>query len=156
VTRRPLLGLFVLVAAVALVAAGCGSKKKGPYQSSKADYAAALNSVCAAGNAKQKAITITSLKDLATKGPQEVAIFNAEIASVKALGTPPDEIKTQVADALAQAAKLPPLYAKLIADAKAGDQAAAQAVGTQIAAVNKATDPDFTAIGATACLSTAS
>ena len=154
-TRRPLLGLFVLVAAVALVAAGCGSKKKGPYQSSKADYVAALNSICAAGNAKQKAITITSLQDLATKGPQEVALFNAEIASVKALGTQPDEIKAKIDDALAEAAKLPPLYAKLIAAAKANDQAAAQKVGTQIQAVNKATDPDFKAIGASSCLSTA-
>ena len=149
--NRKLVALMLLVAALVLVAAGCGSKKNG-YSASKADFAAGMNSICAAVNAKIKAIgAITSLSDLATKGPDVLKDGQDGIAKVKKLGTPPDEIKTAVDDWIAKSDASATLIQKVIDAAKANDSATAAKLDQELTPLNTATDADAKTIGAPAC-----
>lgn len=151
--RRPLLGVLAGILMIALVAAGCGSKK-GAYQDSQPEFAKALNMICIAAKKKVDAIQISSIQELAEKGPENVAIFDDQIAQLKKLGTPPSAIKSQVDNIFAKSKDLRDLFNKVIDAAKANDEATVRSLTSEIETANQATDPDFTTIGAPACLST--
>jgi len=142
--------------AATLVAAGCGSSSSGPYSASKADFAAALNTICVSANAKSKALGISSLSGIASKGSQQIAIGQSELASLKKLGTPPASIKTDVTNIISQTNTEITLFDQVITAAKANDTAKATQLEAQFSALDTSMNPDFTAIGAPACLSSAS
>jgi hypothetical protein len=149
-------GLAVLVSAAVLVAAGCGgSSRNKAYAGSKTAFAAAMNSICASANAKQKALgTISNLSDIATQGPQLETIVNDAIKQLAKL-EPPAEIKSNVDDFISLTKQQAVLLKAVVKAAKANDTAKVQSLGQQGDALNKKGDVDANAIGAPACLSTA-
>jgi hypothetical protein len=148
--------LAVVVSAAVLVAAGCGgSSRNTAYAGSKAAFAAAMNSICASANAKQKALgTPSNLADLVTQGPQIETIANDAVKTLSKL-QPPDEIKSNVDDFISLTKQQVALLQQVVTAAKANDAAKVQALGRQGDALNKKGDVDANAIGAPACLSTA-
>lgn len=150
--QRTFVTAAMLIGALALVASGCGSKKKN-YSASKAEYAAAVSSICAAVNAKNKKLGISSIEDIAAKGDEFLANVQEAIKKSKGLGDPPAELKSYVDDYYAQNDKAIPLFEQMIEAAKANDAAKVQSLGAQIGAIDDAMDVDSKAVGSTACLS---
>jgi hypothetical protein len=154
-TQRPLLGAASVIPVVVVLAAGCGSSSSSPY-ATKAEFAAAMNKLCVSGNAKAHVIgTPSSLSDLVSKEPQLVANVQNIIGEIKNLGSPPGAIRSQVDDFLSKAAQDVSLLQQVTDAAKANNVAKMTTLGTQAAALAKLQDADANAIGAPACLSTA-
>ena len=93
--NRTLVTSFVLVAATALVAAGCGGKSRGKaYSGSKTAYAAALNTICAATNLAGKSIDLSSTEKIAANGDQAKDLLDKMADKIDGLQAP-DAVKTQ-------------------------------------------------------------
>ena len=151
--RRLLIALALVTATAALVAAGCGgSSRDKAYAGSKADFAAAMSSICASVNAKIKEIGVGSLDDLATKGPQVIDAIKAGVKKLKKL-EPPAEIKSNVDSFLSLSDQTISKLGDLVDAAKKKDEAAATKLQGELDALDKQEDADAKAIGATACLS---
>jgi hypothetical protein len=143
---------FVLVALVAVVAAGCGggSSKNKAYANSVSGYAAALDSICAPLNAKIKAIGATGLAGIAAHGDEIKSTIQTGVDKIDKL-QPPDQVKSAVDDFVAKNKEAIGKFDGLIAAAKAGDSAKAQQIAQEIVALDNATNQDARTIGAAQC-----
>jgi hypothetical protein len=152
---RITVGFAVLAGAAALVAAGCGgSSRNKAYAGSKSEFAAAMNSICATVNAKQKAIgQPNNLSDVVTLGPKIRDLLNNAIKKLQNL-EPPAEIKSQVADFISIGKQELSKLDDLINAAKAKDQTKFTQIAQEASGLNSKGDADARAIGAPACLST--
>jgi hypothetical protein len=153
--KRILLGL-ALLALVALVVAGCGGKSRNKaYSGSKADFAAAMDSICLSYKAKAQAIgSPNSIKELADKGPQLRDALKAAVDKLRSL-EPPAEIKGPVDDFIKKTDQTLAKIDDLIKAAKDNDQAKVQQLGQEVNTLNKSNDADAVAIGASHCVSSA-
>jgi hypothetical protein len=152
---KKLIAGAMLVSLAAVLAAGCGgSSRNKAYANDKAAFAAAVNSVCAKVNAAQKAVKINTLQDIVNQGP---ALQKTEAAAVKKLKSlvPPDAVKSNYDHLLSVVSQATDDFGKIIAAAKKNDTAKVNQLGGELNTLVKSADPDANAIGAPACLSTA-
>jgi hypothetical protein len=156
-SKRALAVVALFAVTATLIAAGCGgSSRNKAYASSKADFAAAMNSICAAVNAKDRAIgKPQSIQDIAKNGDALRKVGQNAIKTLKKL-EPPAEIKTQVEHFITVKDQEDSKIGDLIAAVKKGDTAKITQLTPDLTALDKSTDADANAIGAPACLSTSS
>jgi hypothetical protein len=149
--NRTLVTSLVLVAAAAIVAAGCGGTSRDKaYSSSKTAYAAALDSICAATNRAGKSIDLSSTEKIASNGDDAQDLLDKLADRVDGL-EPPDEVKTQAqsfADGLKQEANE---FGEMVDAAKEGDTAKIQEIQGKLSSEGAATSEDARFIGATGC-----
>jgi hypothetical protein len=146
--NRTLVTSFVLVAAAALVAAGCGGGGNKPL--SKAAYAAKADAICAAAQAKGKSLDLSSTEKIASNGDEAKDILDELANKVDALD-PPDELKDSAksfVDGLRQEAGQ---FGDLTQAAKDGDTAKIQEIQGKLQSESAATSEDARFIGATGC-----
>ena len=156
-SMRSTVVLVAVVAASVLVAAGCGgSSRNKAYAGSKAAYAAAMNTVCRTVNARQATLgRATSISDFADKESQLLDTTKAGEKTLKSL-VPPDEIKSNAEHFISVVDQLNGKVGDAIDAAEVNDQAKLNQLIGEITALSKTGDVDAKAIGAPACLSTAS
>jgi hypothetical protein len=154
---RSTLVLVTVVAASALVAAGCGgSSRNKAYSGSKAAYAGAMNSVCRTVNARRATLgRPTSTSDFVEKESLLLETTKAAEKKLKSL-VPPDEIKSNAEHFISVVHQLNGKVGNAIDAAEVNDQAKLKELIGEITALSKTGDVDARAIGAPACLSTAS
>ena len=151
--NRTFMVAAMLIGALALVATGCGSKK-GKYSASKAEFAAAMNSVCVTINNKLAGIGITGISDLAgQKGVDYQKAVEDALVSVDKLGSAPDEIKDAVTDFVKLQKEDLDSFKKVIDAAKAGNDAEAITLAKALDSNDTQLDADANTIGAPACRS---
>jgi hypothetical protein len=156
-SMRSTLVLVTVVAASALVAAGCGgSSRNKAYSGSKAAYAGAMNSVCRTVNARRATLgRPTSTSDFVEKESLLLETTKAAEKKLKSL-VPPDEIKSNAEHFISVVHQLNGKVGNAIDAAEVNDQAKLKELIGEITALSKTGDVDARAIGAPACLSTAS
>ena len=149
--NRTLVTSFVLVAAAALVAAGCGGKSRDKaYSGSKATYAAALDTICAATNKAGKSIDLSSTEKIAANGDQAKDLLDKMANKIDGIQAP-DEVKTQAqsfVDGLKNEAKD---FGELADAAKNSDETKIKAIQGELQSEAAATSEDARFIGATGC-----
>jgi hypothetical protein len=154
-SMRSTLVLVGVVAASVLVAAGCGGSRNSAYAGSKAAYAGAMNSVCRTVNAKRATLgQPTSASDFAEKESVLLETTKAAEKKLKSL-VPPDEIKSNAEHFISVVHELNGKLGNAIDAAVVNDQAKLSELIGEITALSKTGDVDAKAIGAPACLSTA-
>jgi hypothetical protein len=152
---KKLIAGALLVSLAAVLAAGCGgSSRNKAYVNDKVAFAAAVNGVCAKVNAAQKAATINTISDIASKGPALQKIEQDAVKTLKNL-VPPDAVKSNYNHLISVVGQASVDFGTIIDAAKKNDTAKVTQLGGQLGALVKTADPDATAIGAPACLSTA-
>ncbi len=150
-TRLPALLIFVLAAA--LIAAGCGgggTSRNKAYAGSKQDYAAALDSICAATNEAGKSLDLSSITKIAAGGDQAKDLLDSMVDKLGKL-QPPDEVKESAnsfVDGLKQEASK---FGDLTQAAKDGDAAKVKSIQGDIQSESAATSEDARFLGATGC-----
>jgi hypothetical protein len=148
---RTLVTSLVLVASATLVAAGCGGKSRDKaYSSSKTEYAAALDSVCAATNKAGESIDLSSTEKIASNGDEAKDLLDKLADRIDGL-QPPDEVKTQAqsfVDGLKQEASQ---FGDMVEAAKDGDTDKIKEIQGKLSSEGAATSEDARFIGATGC-----
>ena len=149
--NRILVTSLVLVASAAVVAAGCGGTSRDKaYSGSKAAYAAALDSICAATNKAGNSIDLSSTEKIASNGDDAKDLLDKLANRIDGL-QPPDEVKTQAqsfADGLKQEASQ---FGDMVDAAKNGDTAKIKEIQGKLSSESAATSEDARFIGATGC-----
>ncbi len=108
-----------VVLALGLAAAGCGGG--GSKTLSKEEYGKQLNQACVEAKADlQKAGSLSSPADLASKGPKLLTAFDGLISNVEKLEAP-DEIKSESEQMVAEAKQLRGVVSQLIDSARKND-----------------------------------
>ena len=154
--RRGVLGLGLLIATVGLGATGCGSSSKNAARPlSKAEFAKAMNSLCAKANASTQGLgSVNGMADIAAVGPGYMTAAQGLLDKLKKL-EPPAEIKTQFNDYISKTSGLLGPLNELIAAAKKGDSAAfvkiSAEAGPKVQTASEAANADADAIGAPDC-----
>jgi hypothetical protein len=156
-SMRSTLVLVAVVAAAVLVAAGCGgSSRNKAYAGSKAAYAAAMNTICRTVNARQATLgRPTSVSDFVEKESVLLETTKAAEKKLKSL-VPPDEIKSNAEHFISVVDQLNGKVGDAIDAAEVNDQEKLNQLIGEISALSKTGDVDANAIGAPACLSSAS
>jgi hypothetical protein len=149
--KRLIAGL-ALLAALALLASACGggSSRSKAYAGSKADYAAALDTICAATNEAGKSLSLSSVSDIAENGDQGKKLLDDLVDKVRSLEAPPEvqDSADSFADGLQKEADS---FGDLVAAAKDGDTAKVQQIQGELQSETAATSEDARFIGATGC-----
>jgi hypothetical protein len=147
-----LLAALVALAATAALAAGCGggTSRNKAYSSSKADYAAALDSICAATNKAGSALNFSSISDIAQNGDEAKDLLDKMVDKVDSL-EPPDEVKTQAQSFVDGLQKEADSFGDLVQAAKDGDAEKVQKIQGDLQSEAAATSEDARFIGATGC-----
>lgn len=142
---------FVLVVAVAVVAAGCGGKSKNKaYAGSVTAYAAALNEICAPVNAQIKTLQPKTVAEIPDKAPQIKALIEDGVKKVENLQAP-DEVKDAADEFVEATNKQLDAFDDLVNAAKDGDAAKVQEVGQQLSQFDQESDAAAEEIGADQC-----
>jgi hypothetical protein len=149
--------VVVLVAALAVLTAGCGSggSKSGnkAYAGSVSAFAGAMNSICNSTNAQLKPLRPKSAADLAANGPKVKDLLTKALDKMESL-TPPDQIKGQVSDFISKERDATAKLDDIVSAAKSDDLAKIRQVGTEIAPLTAAAHEDARKIGAPGCAQT--
>jgi ABC-type glycerol-3-phosphate transport system substrate-binding protein len=148
---RRLAAALVVLAAVAVLAAGCGgSSRNTAYASSKAAYGSAVDSICANAVEKAKDLDLSTTAMIAKNGSQAGDILDTLAQNVEKL-EPPAALKHSAqsfTDGLQQEAdKLGDLQDA----AKKGDTAKIKQLQGDLTSESAATSEDARFLGATGC-----
>jgi hypothetical protein len=148
---KALVTSLVLGASAAVVAAGCGGTSRDKaYSSSKSEYAAALDSVCAATNKAGDSIDLSSTEKIVSNGDEAKDLLDKLAGRIDGL-EPPDEVKTQAqsfVDGLKQEASQ---FGDMVQAAKDGDTDKIKEIQGKLSSEGAATSEDARFIGATGC-----
>jgi hypothetical protein len=147
--NRTLVTSLVLVAATALVAAGCGGGG-GNDTLSKAEYAAQADKACTAAQAEGKDLDLSSTEKIASNGDQAKEVLDELADKIDNL-EPPDELKDPAesfVDGLKQEADE---FGEMTQAAKDGDTAKIQEIQGKLQSQSAATSEDARFLGASGC-----
>jgi hypothetical protein len=143
---------IVLLACAAVLAAGCGGGKSrnSAYSSSTADYAAALDTICAATTEAGKGIDLSSTSKLAQNGGQAKDLLDELVDKIDSL-EPPAEVKDSAQSFVDGLSKEASEFGDAVEAAKDGDEAKVKQIQGQLESESAATSEDARFIGATGC-----
>ena len=149
---RRLFASLLLVAACAVLAAGCGggSSRNKAYSGSKAAYAAALDSLCASAKEKARDLDMTTTAAIAKHGGQAGDILDTLAQQVDKLEPP--AAQKQSAQSFTDGLHTEADHLGDLRDAaKANDTAKVQKIQGQLASEAAATSETARFLGATGC-----
>jgi hypothetical protein len=142
--------LLVLVAAAALLTAGCGGGGSESQPLSKAEYAARLDTICAATNEAGKSLDLSSMTKLAANGDKAKDLLDTMANKIDKL-EPPAEVKDSAKSFVAGLKQEAGKFGEMTQAAKAGDAQKVQSIQSDLASEAAATGEDARFIGATGC-----
>jgi hypothetical protein len=146
---RTLVTSLLLVAATALVSAGCGGGG-GSEPLSKAEYAAKADKVCAAAQARGRNLDLSTTAKIAANGDEARAVLDELATKVDDLEEPEelqDAAKSFVDGLKAEANQ----FGDMTQAAKDGDTAKIQEIQGKLQSESAATSEDARFLGATGC-----
>lgn len=139
---------FIAIGMLTVALAGCGGSSSSPSSSPSA-YRDAVNKICAADNAKIKALPASTTNSVA--GLQKLlSIELRAVSQVKAL-RPPSSISTQVNTWLATVSQTASNATQLLGAVQSGDKPKTQALASQAQTLNTQTNSQARALGLTSC-----
>ena len=147
--NRTLVTSLVLVAATALVAAGCGGGG-GSEPLSKAEYASRADKICAAAQARGRNLDLSTTEKIAANGDEAKAVLDELATKVDDLEEPDalhDAAKSFV-DGLKDEADQ---FGEMTQAAKDGDTAKIREIQGKLQSESAATSEDARFLGATGC-----
>jgi hypothetical protein len=146
---RTLVTSLLLVAATALVAAGCGGGGESEPLS-KAEYAAKADKVCAAAQARGQNLDLSTTAKIAANGDEARAVLDELATKVDDLEEPEElqDAAKSFVDGLKEEADQ---FGDMTQAAKDGDTAKIQEIQGKLQSESAATSEDARFLGATGC-----
>jgi hypothetical protein len=149
---KKLVATLVLLACAAVLVAGCGGGKSRnkAYASSKADYAAALDTICVATDKAGTALGISGTEDLPSKGDDAKELVDKRVDQIDSR-EPPAEVKDSAESFVEGLKKQANEFGDLVQAAKDGDSAEVKKIQGELSSTTAATSEDARFLGATGC-----
>lgn len=148
---KRLVAPILLLACAAVLAAGCGGgKSRSTAYSTKATYAAALDTICAATQKAGRALGISGTSDLKTKGDDAKDLLDKLVDKIDSL-EPPADVKDAADSLVTGLKKQADDFGDLVQAVKDGDAGRVKEIEGKIASNTAATSEDARFVGATGC-----
>jgi hypothetical protein len=145
---------LLLLAALAVLAAGCGGgggkSRNKAYAGSKTDYAAALDTICAATNEAGKSLDLSSITKIVANGDKAKDLFDKMVNKIDNL-EPPSSVKDSAGSFVDGLRKESNTFGDITQAAKDGSADKVKAAEDDLKSEAAATSEDARFIGATGC-----